>query len=294
MKYLCFFILVLTGWSSWGTECTREEFEELKWDVQNYQEFDREYQASIHRMLYNCEKIYGAEDPEDPLYNLREAVDRGSISDQFTLAKYYLTRNRDQAIEEFEKTLKKINAVFANYPNTFLMASGEIHFKIYPRTLLYLMHLYSIKYLEEGYIYYAAKSPTHYGDPTEAIERDQAHRDILNRLEYHIESCLADHEGQHIPERVAKQWGQYETISGNLAAYGAFYLKLKGGLCPHYEELLVEIRKREARMHDIARHCAPPSEQATDDRPPCANIKMETEEFARFFTEKWEPKKHTI
>ena len=306
MKYISFFILALTSWNSWGKEeftCPGGQayYEELKWDVQNYQEYDQEYQAGVHNMLFYCQMAYGA-NPEDALQNLKMSVDLGDISSNFRLAEFYLTggwgrheavKSRDWAILEFENTLKRINAVFADYPDTVVRAEGEIVNKIYPRTLLLLIENYTNKYFDEGYEYYNGRSPTHYGDPTEAIERDQAHRDILNRLEYHVESCLADHEGQHMMER-AKRWSQYEEISSNLAAYSAFYLKVKTEYCPLFKELLEEIRAREATMHAIALNCTPPSEQATEERPPCTDIKIETEEFAKFFTEEWLPKQTEI
>ena len=304
MKFICFFILVLTSWNSWGREFTclggQERYAELKWDVQNYQGYPQEYQASIHHSLFFCQMAY-RENPEIALQNLKMSAELGEISANFRLAEYYLTggwgrheavKNRDWAIWEFEKTLDKINAVFADYPNTDVMAASEIGYKIYPRTLLYLMHLYSIKYWKEGYDYYAAKSPTHYGDPTEAIEREQAHRSILDNMEAHIESCLIDHEGQNMMAR-ARRWIQYEEISSNLAAYSALYWKMKEKYCPHYKELLDEIRKRETAMHAIALNCTPPSEKATDDRPPCADIKTETERFGAF-SDEWESKKHTL
>ena len=200
----------------------------------------------------------------------------GDIISNFRLAEHLLTgvegryeavKDGDQAIKEFENTLDKINAVFADYPNTMPMAVGEIVAQIYPQTLRRLIKELTDKYMDIGYNYYKEKSPAHYGDPTEAIERDQAHRDILDRLEGHIASCLADHEGQHIQERATKRWGDVKAIKDNLAAYKAFYLKTKNRYCLHHEELLAEIRKREAAMHAIALNCTPPSEQAIEARP---------------------------
>ena len=302
MKYIGLFILVLASWNSWGEEeeftCPggREFLEQLKWDVQNYQEYDREYQANTHLFLFYCQMTY-EEDPKDAFPNLQEAARLGDIISNFRLAEYLLTglegrykavKDRDQAIKEFENTLEKINAIFTDYPNTRNMAVKEISAQIYPQTLRYLTRELANKYLEEGYEYYNKKSPAHYGDPTEAFQRNQAHKDILERLEGHITSCLAD-QWQHIQKR-AKRWGHVKAVSDNLAAYKAFYLNTQIKHCPHYKKLLAEIRKREATMYAIALNCAPPSEQATEERPPCTDITIETEAFVRFVIEEWLPK----
>ena len=303
MKFICLFILVLTGWNSWGKEeftCPGGQayYEELKWDVQNYQEYSEEYKAIVHLSLFSCQMTYGEEDSNDVLFNLRKAARFGDIFSHFKWAEYLLTgvegryeavRDRDQAILEFENTLKKINAISANYPNTRFRAIGEIAGQIYSQTLRHLIKELKDKYMDIGYAYYETADPAHYGNPTEAIERDQAHRNILNRLAYHINSCVEDHEGQHMQERAAKQWGDVKAIKDNLAAYNAFYLETKTEFCPHYKDLLAEIRKREATMHAIALNCASPSEQATEERPPCSDIKIETKEFMRFFNEEWQP-----
>ena len=299
MKYLGFFILVLTSWNIWGEEefiCPggRSELEQLKVEVQHYQEYDKEYQAITHLLLSSCQMAYvgDGEDPKLALQNLQIAADLNNIISNFKLAEFYLTggwgryeavKDRDQAIREFENTLDKINTVFADYPNTRSMAVSEIVAQIYPQTLRHLIENLTDKYWDEGYEYYNTKSPTHYGDPAEAIERNQAHKDILDRLEGHITSCTADHEGQHMYDRATQRWGQVTAISENLAAYKAFYLDTQINYCPHYKNLLAEIREREAAMHAIALNCAPPSEQATEERPPCTDIKKETEEFDMFF-----------
>ena len=113
-------------------------------------------------------------------------------------------RSRDKALWEFEKTLQKINAVFADYPNTMVMASDELFGRIYPNTLLALMQQGFNKYFAEGYGFYDGTPPTHYDNPAKAIQRNQTNKDILDRVEYHIESCLADHEGQNMMFRARR------------------------------------------------------------------------------------------
>ena len=65
-------------------------YEELKWDVQNYQEYSQERQASIHSRLFSCQMAY-EEDPEIALQNLKAAANLGKISANFRLAEYFLT-----------------------------------------------------------------------------------------------------------------------------------------------------------------------------------------------------------
>ena len=141
------------------------------------------------------------------LQNFQMASDLGTIAANYWLADYYLTggqgqdetaRSLDKALWEFEKTLEKINAVFADYPNEAFMAIYEVHNKIYPDTLLALIEQGINKYLAEGHDFYDNTPPTYYDAPAKAVQRNQANKNILDRVEYHVESCLADHEGQNI------------------------------------------------------------------------------------------------
>lgn len=316
MKYASFFMLALMSWNTWGMTfiCKggQEEYSRLKHDIQTAyeQNYSDESKATLHMMITNCQMVLG--DSKGALQSLQNASDLRSIEANFTLARYHLTggwgtaeKNRDKALLEFEKTLEKINAIFADYPNTPSMADIEVHGKLYPNTLHFLIQEYTNKYLAEGYNYYDTASPAHYGDPTEAIERDQTHKNILNKLEGHVESCLADHEGQNMMTRARRFSDDIEaayegaehlekTFEQALAEYRAVYLKVKNGYCPHYEKLVEEIRKREAQMHAIALNCTPPSGQPTKQRPLCADIGIETEEFATFFIEEWLPQKEAI
>ena len=306
MKYMSFFILAtLMGWNSWGLkfpcEGGQQELEEQKRKVQNYQNYDQEYKSSTHLLLAYCQMALG--DPRGALQNFQTASDMGTIQANYLLADYYLTggwgqdkaaKNLETALWEFEKTLQKINAVFADYPNTDLMAGDEITTRIYPNTLLALIQQGTNKYLAEGYKFYDVTSPTYYDDPAKAIQRHQANKLILDRVEYHIESCLADHEGQNMMFRARRFTNSIPNFENKLAKYNAFYFKVKEGYCPLFKEALTEIRKREEKMFAIALNCTLPDGTPTEDRPPCSHIKIQTKEFATFFIEEWLPKKDGI
>ena len=304
MKYTVFFILALMGWNSWGLEfiCKsgQTDYQQLQWDAQNYQGYPSDYKANIHRWLAYCEMEEGKpySDPQAALENFRIASDEfGDIRSNYFLARYLSTggwgqnkaiTNPEEAIWEFEKTLNKINAVWADYPNTEWMANAELSEQIYPGVLINLIQAYTDKYLEEGYGFYDETGPTYYDDPAKAVRRHQAHKDILDRLESHIESCLADHEGQNMMTR-ARRFDFLDGFNQKLTKYNAFYHEVKGTLCPHYKTLLTEMRSRESQMYAIALNCTLPGQTPTEERPPCADIKIETEEFARFYIEEWLP-----
>ena len=304
MKYIGFFILTLMGWNSWGLKfaCEGEQarVQELQWKIQNYQNYSNRYKASQHQELAYCQMALG--NPKSALQNLRTASDDfGQIVSNYFLARYLITGgwgqdkaafNRNEAIWEFEKTLSKINAIFADYPNEDWMAEGELSQKIYPGTLISLIQAYTDKYLAEGYGFYYETPPTYYDDPAKAIQRHQANKDILDRLEYHITSCLADQEGQNMMTR-SRRFDYMEDFEQKLAEYNDFYFKIKATRCPHYKALLETIKEREEAMFSIALNCTRPPEQPTADRPSCADIKIETTEFATFFTEEWLPQKNS-
>ena len=304
MKYTVFFILALMGWNSWGLKfiCKggQARYQHLQWEVQNYQSYDSLYKANIHRWLAYCEMEEGKpySNPQAALENFRIASDDfGDIKSNYFLARYLRTggwgqdtaaTNLQEAIWEFEKTLDKINAVWADYPNTEWMASDELSEQIYPGVLINLIQAYTNKYLAEGYGFYDETPPTYYDDPAKAVHRNQANKNILSKLEYHIESCLADHEGQNMMIR-ARRFDFIDGFDQKLTEYNAFYLKVKKVYCPHYKTLLTEMKKREAIMHTIAMNCTLPGQTPTEQRPPCADIKRETEEFEKYFIEEWEP-----
>ena len=309
MKYnAAFFILALMGWSSWGLKfaCKSKQasgqvrYQQLQWKVKNYHGYDSVYKASMHRWLAYCEMEEGKtySDPEAALKNFRIASDDfGDILSNYFLARYLRTggwgqdteaTNRQEAIWEFEKTLNKINAVWADYPNIDWMADDELSETIYPGVLINLVQAYTEQYLAEGYGFYNGTVPAYYDDPAKAVRRHQAHQDILDRLESHIESCLADHEGQNMMTR-ARRFDFIEDFGKKLSKYEAFYLEVKGTLCPHYKTLLTEMRNRENQMYSIALNCTLPGQTPTEQRPPCADIKTETEEFAKFYIEEWLP-----
>ena len=295
MKYtitLVFFILLVTGWNSHSTEfiCEgRKEYELLKWEAQNLS-IDPEFDAIIRLHLFYCQMAYG-ENPEDAFQNLKKSADLGKIISNFTLAEYLSTggygthpavQSRDEAIWEFEKTLKKINAAGGGYPNEPSMVENEIWNRIYPRTLIYLMEEYASKWLtdSDGLPYYKDKNSIHYNNPSAVLARgSRANINMLNPLEYHINSCLADHRGQEIPGWARRFSDHFQDLEAKITEYNAFYLKVTTEYCPLFKELLDEIRKREANMQKIAMHCAPPSEKATEERPPCTNIQKEIEAF---------------
>ena len=291
---IVFLILLTAGWNSRGIEFScrdgREGYEELEWDLQNEEGFSQRYKASIRYRLFKCQMHYG-EDLEDAFQNLKESAELGKIISNFTLAQYLLTggwgknpsvQSREEAIWEFEKTLEKINGAGADYPNDPSLAEHEIWVRIYPNTLVYLIEEYTNKWLndKEGLPYYENKNPAHYNDPSAILARSsRVNINMLNPLEYHIDSCLADHRGQDIPDWARRFSDYLQGLESKITEYNALYLKVKTKYCPLFKELLDEIRKREANMQKIARHCAPPSEQATAERPPCANIQKEIEEF---------------
>ena len=298
MKYasnIVFLILLATGWNSRGVEfpCEgRQTYEELKWEVQNLS-IDPESDASVRLLLFYCQMHYG-EDLEDAFQNLKEASELGEIYSNFLLAEYLLTggygknpsaQSRDEAIWEFEKTLQKINASGGDYPNDPYMVESEIWSRMYPRTLTYLMEEYTNKWLtdSDGLPYYKNKNSIHYNNPSAVLARgSRANINMLNPLEYHINSCLVDHRGQEIPGWAGRFSDHFQDLEIKIAEYNAFYLKLKTKYCPLFKELLDEIKKREANMQKIAMHCAPPSEKATKERPPCTNIQKEIEAFDVF------------
>ena len=308
MKYIGFFILVaLMGWNSWGLEfpCEsgQQEYEQLKRDAQwGYENnMDNEYKSNSHILLAYCQMALG--DPKGALQNFQKATDLGRILANYLLADYYLTggwgqdeaaKNLDKALWEFEKTLQKINAVFADYPNTMVMAGNEIHTKIYPNTLLALIQQGLNKHWEEGYEFYDKTPPTYYDSPAKAIERNQTNKDVLDRVEYHIESCLADHEGQNMMFRARRFADYISNFEGKLAEYNAFYFKVKERYCPLFKKALIEIRKREEKIFAIALNCSLPSQTPTEQRPPCSDIKIQTKEFATFVFEEWLPKHKAI
>ena len=300
MKYITnivFLILLTAGWNSRGIEfgCKegREGYEELKWDLQNAEGFSKEYQAIVRLNLFYCQMHYG-EDLENAFQNLKESAELGKIISNFTLARYLLTggfgknpaaQSREEAIWEFEKTLKKINDAGADYPNDPSMAEHEIWYSIYPGTLTYLMQEYLNKWLNdsEGFYYYT-KNPDHYNNPSTILARgSRVNINMLDRLEYHIKSCLADDRGQAIPGWARHFSDHLQGLESKITEYNAFYLKVKTKYCPLFKELLDEIRKREANMQKIAMQCASSLEQATAERPPCTNIQKEAKEFKRFF-----------
>ena len=130
MRYICFFILVLTSWNSWGANFSclggREAYEQLKQDVyyirmdthlskptlessfylslsgnqeyeplteqemQDIQSYSDSYKASIHLSLFYCQMAYG-ENPENAVWTLIRSVDLGEILSNFILAEYYST-----------------------------------------------------------------------------------------------------------------------------------------------------------------------------------------------------------
>ena len=299
MKHLTnivFLIFLAAGWNSRSTEfpCEgKERYEELKWKVENMS-IDSEYDAIIRLHLFYCQMHYG-EDLEDAFQNLKESAELGKIISNFTLAEYLLTggygkhpavQSREEAIWEFEKTLKKINGAGGDYPNDPSMVENEIWNRIYPRTLTYLMEEYTNKWLNdsEGLPYYENKNSIHYNNPSAVLARgSRANINMLNPLEYHINSCLADHRGQEIPGWARRFSDHFQDLEAKIAEYNAFYLKVTTEYCPLFKELLDEIRKREANMQKIAMHCAPPSEKATKERPHCTNIQQEIEAFDEVF-----------
>ena len=242
-------------------------------------------------------------DPRSALQNFQTASDMGNIKANYRLARYYLTggggqdenaKSLDKALWEFEKTLQKINAVFADYPNEAFMAIGEVSDKIYPNTLLALIQHGFGKHWEEGFEFYDNTPSTYYDAPAKAIQRNQANKDILDRVEYHIESCLADHEGQNMMFRARRFANSISNFEGELAEYNAFYFKVKEEHCPLFKELMTEIREREERMFAIALNCTLPGGTPTEDRPPCSDIKIQTSEFKTFLFEEWLPKQRAI
>ena len=106
MKSIYLFILVLASCNIWGKEFTclggRAEYEELKWDVQNYQEYDQEYKAGVHYLLYFCQMAYG--ETEAAFHNLKMSADLGNISANFQLAKYYFNEylNGHEAVQNHD------------------------------------------------------------------------------------------------------------------------------------------------------------------------------------------------
>ncbi|MCY4512925.1 MAG: hypothetical protein OXB86_04485, partial [Bdellovibrionales bacterium] len=244
MKYITFFVLAFIGWNSWGTEfiCSEGRYQQLQWKTQNYQSYSDIYKASTHRWLAYCQMEEGKSywNPRGALENFRIASDQfGDIQSNYFLARYLSTggwgqntnaANEDEAIWEFEKTLQKINAVFADYPNTDWMAEDELVGQIYPGTLASLIAAYIQKYLNEGYEFYSTTHPSYYDDPRKALRRKQANKNILDKLENHIESCLADYEGQNMMTR-ARRFSHIDNFNHILAEYRAFYFKVKETLC---------------------------------------------------------------
>ena len=299
MKYIGFFVLAFIGWNSWG-KCGQGRYQQLQWKIQNYQGYSDRYKASKHRWMAYCQMEKGTPywNPREALKNFRIASDQfGDIKSNYLLARYLLTggwgqnttaTNKDEAIWEFEKTLQKINAVFADYPNTDWMTEAELAEQIYPGTLVSLISAYTNKYLREGYEFYSKTHPSYYDNPGKAIQRNQANKIILDKLEAHIESCLADHEGQNMMTR-ARRFSHIDNFNHMLTKYKTFYFKVKETYCPHYKTLLMEIKKREDAMFAIALNCTIPPEKPTEDRPSCSDIKVQTEEFAEFFTKEWKP-----
>ena len=305
MRYISFFTLAFMGWNSWGLEfpCEggQQEYERQKQDVQNYQNYSQEYKTSTHLLLAYCQMTLG--DPKGAFQNFQKAADMGSILANYLLANYYLTggegqdkaaKHLDKALWEFEKTLQKINAVFADYPNTMVMAADEIVSRIYPNTLLALIQQGLNKHWEEGYKFYNETPPTYYDDPAKAIQRNQTNKNTLDRVEYHIESCLADHEGQNMMFRARRFADSISNFDSKLAVYNAFYFKVKERYCPLFKKALIEIRKREEKIFAIALNCTLPGGTPTENRPPCSDIKIQTKEFATFVFEEWLPKHQAI
>ena len=294
---IVFLILLTAGWNSRGIEfgCRegREGYEELKWNLQNEESFSKEYQAIVRLDLFYCQMHY-EEDLENAFQNLKESAELGKIISNFTLAEYLLTggwgkhpavKNHDEAIWEFEKTLEKIIGAGADYPNDPSMAEHEIWVRIYPNTLVYLVREYTNRWFndKDGFSYYKT-GPIPYNDPSAILARgSRVNINILNPLEYHIDSCLADHRGQDIPGWARHFSDHLQGLESKITEYNAFYLKVKQTYCPLFKELLDEIRKREANMQKIAMHCAPPSETATAEHPPCTNIQKEIKEFDKVF-----------
>ena len=311
MKYITnivFLILLTVGWNSRGIEfpCEgTEEYEELEWDLQNEEGFSKEYQASVRLELFYCQMHYG-EDLENAFQILKESAELGKIVSNFTLAQYLLTggwgkhpavQSRNEAIWEFEKTLEKINGAGADYPNDPSLAEHEIWGALYPRTLAYLMETYTNKWLsdKEGLLYYYETSSVPYNDPSALLARgSRVNINMLNPLEHHIDSCLADHRGQDIPGWARRFSDHLQGLESKITEYNALYLKIKTKYCPLFKELLDEIRKREANMQKIAMHCAPSSETATKDRPSCSNTRKETEEFGKFFEEVFKKRQNRL
>ena len=302
MKYIAntvFLILLTVGWNSLGKEfpCEgKEGYEELKLDLQNEEGFSNEYKATVRLELFYCQMHYG-EDLETAFQNLKESAELGDITSNYILAQYLLTggwgknpeaQSLDKAIWEFEKTLKKINDAGADYPNDPVLAEEEIWDALYPRTLVYLMEAYTNKWLtdEKGLLYYYETNSVPYNDPSALLARgSQVNIYMLDPLKGHIDSCLVDHRGQDIPGWARRFSDHLPDLEVKIKEYNALYLKVKTKSCPLFKELLAEIRKREANMQKIAMDCAPPSEQATEERPPCTNTRKETEEFGKFFEE---------
>ena len=304
MKYFLLFSLLLLSRPGWAnkfiTACEggRGEYEQMKYDVENDEGYSRQYQANAHYLLALCQLAH-EDDPEGALKNLEESSELGDMAANFLLGEYYMLggwgqnpsrKNQQEAVWEFEKTLLKLGRVMPNYPLDFAMAEEEITQQIYPVTLFYLMRAYTVTYLNEGFAYYKNNSPQHYPQTgqNDKMERDRKNKEILGKMEYHIQTCLVDRQSSLIVQRT-RQMNSGEHVISRIPEYEDLWSTMKTGLCPLFKEFLEEARKREAELHRIALNCVINREKVTEDHLHCEDIKTEAKEFDSFLKE-WFPR----
>ena len=292
MKYVLLFTCLIMGHQSWGGmnfQCkTIEEqdgYEDLKWKSQN--SISQEYDASILRRLAKCQLDPQYNEVEAGVRNLKEASAMGDIPASQDLGDYYrlggtnqspIPKNRQESIKWYEDVLQKIKQI-SDYPNMKLtsLALNEIHFLIYPDTLLRLTHLYTSQYYHEGFSLYKEKPPSEY-EVSEVQRISQNNQRLLDEAEGPLNRCLTDTKALTFEKR-ARNLGVIEPA---LERYNKYQEMVREGLCLLYQTLLDRAYQMEETIYDQAPACA---SAGSSSAAPCQAMDQEVEGFNQAVTE---------
>ena len=196
----------------------RDGYGYLKWKSQT--SINQEYDASILRSLAFCQLSEQYNEVEVGLENLRKASRMGDVVASQMLGAYYLSGgvvqrpipvDVQESIRWYEDVLDKISRI-PDYPNMNLtsLAHNEIHFLIYPDTLLQLVSLTTWPYeYESGFCQYNEKPPSEreFSDIQRIVRRNLA---LLDQMDAPLSRCLTDRSALQFEAR-ARDLGVKES-----------------------------------------------------------------------------------
>ena len=265
----------------------RSGYEYLKWKSQT--SLNQEYDADILRRLAKCQLDPQYDEVDTGLRNLRNASRKGDIHASQALGDYYrvggvvqsqIEADYQESIRWYEDVLRKIRQI-PDYPNNQLtsLTDNEIHFKMYPDTLLQLTHIYAGLYYYNGFSRYNERNPSkHTNSDLQTIT--QENQRLLERLERPLNRCLTDRKALQFESR-ARNLGVKEP---KLEKYNKYQNMVREGLCPLYRALLDSARRMEDTIQNQAPSCAAAGSKSA---APCQEMDQEVSSFHQAVDEFW-------